>query len=289
MSSSRQSARTAPGRRVPRPGLRRRALRPEDDVEPVPAPQAARVCPTRSAKMRSAVPPPSGCPASRSAGRRRPRATSARRSRRPRAGARRGDEPDRRRRGATRAGRFAGPGQGDEEGGVQGRHEERGQENASPRGALDQHRHVGERVREESPREAAEDPDVRPEPLLRHPGAPQVRTRPAALLGADQRDPPRHQRERDRGRCAAVTASASAARGHDTPPNRWTVKAIHGIVASQKTKPKIVAGRNAIRHGAPSTAASSGISATGSGRIERFGKQRASRRPEASGEGRESF
>src|SRR5512140_2676970 len=81
---------------------------------------------------------------------------------------------------------------------------------------------------------------------------------------------------------AAEIASARPASGAPTPPKRYTVYAIHGIVTSQNAAPNTKPGRNARRHVRPERAASRGISATGrSGRIEKFGKHRASRTPEA--------
>src|SRR5512141_2783530 len=80
----------------------------------------------------------------------------------------------------------------------------------------------------------------------------------------------------------AEIASARPASGAPTPPKRWTVYAIHGIVTSQNAAQKTNPGRNAFRHDSPESAARSGISATGRrGRIEKFGKHSASSTPEA--------
>ena len=86
----------------------------------------------------------------------------------------------------------------DEESGVQGREQERGEEDAAERGRAEKRRHVGERVREEIPREAAEDEDVRAESLLGDPGRGERGDDSGAGARPRRGVERRHEPERDR-------------------------------------------------------------------------------------------
>ena len=191
--------------------------------------QSPRVWSSRSAKRRSAVPGSqrrSCCtfgwttPTTR---------TSPDGARPPWPGRSRDHGRERRAREPREAQVPGGPRERDEQRGVQRGHEKRRQEDAAERRRAQQLRDVRERVREERPREAAEDPDGRAKELLERPTprrrSPRCRrpsaARPMRKEVPSRRTAPRRSRgEREREARDGPRHAAEAVDGVGDPRNR---------------------------------------------------------------------